>query len=117
MLMLPALTFDKPEVNLALELFLRDVHGVLQERLASVMLYGSVVFDDLAIGYGDLDFLAVVEGDLTEDDCSVLTEVRQPLRRGHYGVIGPMIEGPFLPRHMLNPALAGRALWWGTNLP
>ena len=38
--------------------------GFFGRRLISVVLYGSILFDDLAPGYGDLDFLAVVDGDL-----------------------------------------------------
>jgi len=52
--------FADPQSNLALELFLRMTRDLFEERLVSVVLYGSIVFDDLAPGYGDLDFLAVV---------------------------------------------------------
>ena len=62
--MLLGRTFDEPEANLALELFLREIRAILAERIVSVVLYGAIVFDDLAPGYGDLDFLAVVEGDV-----------------------------------------------------
>jgi hypothetical protein len=56
--------FPDAQLSRALELFLQHLSGLLQERLISVVLYGSVVFDDLAPGYGDLDFLAVADGDL-----------------------------------------------------
>ena len=108
-------TFSEPEVNLALELFLRDVHGVLNERLVSVILYGSIVFEDLAPGYGDLDFLAVVDGQLSDDDHARLLDIRGPLRSGDYGVICQMIEGAFLPESMLGPDCHGNGLWWGTS--
>ena len=85
--MILAHTFREPEVNLALELFLRDVHGVLRDRLVSVILYGSIVFEDLAPGYGDLDFLAVVDGQLNNDDHARLLNIRAPLRSGDYGII------------------------------
>jgi len=108
-------TFADPQVNLTLELFLRMLTEFFGGRLVSVMLYGSLVFDDLAPGYGDLDFLAVVELDLGTDECERLVKLRRPLRSGTYGVVATMIEGAFLPRHMLDPANPGTALWWGTS--
>jgi hypothetical protein len=108
-------SFDQPEVNLALELFLREIHGFFGDRLISVVLYGSITFDDLAPGYGDLDFLAVIRDEVSDDDCARLREMRSPLRSGDYGVMSQMIEGAFLPRKMLNPEVEGRAFWWGTG--
>jgi predicted nucleotidyltransferase len=107
--------FADPQVNLALELFLRIIADVFGEQLVSVVLYGSIVFDDLAPGYGDLDFLAVAKGDLSQDECQRLVELRKPLCSGRYGAVVSMIEGAFLPQHMLDPASAGTALWWGTS--
>ncbi len=107
--------FEDPSLNLTLELFLREVAGYFGHRVLSVVLYGSVVFDDLAPGYGDLDFLVVVKGDLTEDDCDALAQLRKPFRKGGYGILAHMLEGAFLPESMLDPAVTGRAYWWGTS--
>ncbi len=104
-----------PQVNLALEVFLREIHGLLASRLVSVVLYGSVVFDDLAPAYGDLDFVAVVQDDLADQTCVRLADIRRPLRSGDYGAICQMIEGAFRPRKMLNPDVTGQAFWWGTS--
>lgn len=104
-----------PAVNLALELFLRMIRDELGDRLLTVLLYGSILFDDLAPGYGDLDFLVVIEGDLDESRCARLTALRAPLRSGTYGVHCQMIEGAFLPVSMLDPHHRGHGLWWGTS--
>ena len=108
-------TFDDPQLNLTLEVFLRVLRDFLGERLVSVILYGSAVSGDLAPGYGDLDFVAAVEGNLSEEDCRGLREIRRPLRGGGYGILAAMLEGAFLPRAMLDPGASGRAFWWGTN--
>jgi hypothetical protein len=79
------------------------------------MLYGSACFEDLAPGYGDLDFLAVVSGELSEADIDGLVRLRRPLRAGEQGILGQMLEGAFLPRAMLDPSVHGRACWWGTS--
>jgi hypothetical protein len=107
--------FSDPDLNLTLELFLHRLSSLLQERLVSVVLYGSVVFDDLAPGYGDLDYLAVLDLDLSDEVCQQLVELRKPLKSGDCGLLAAMLEGAFLPRHMLDPKCTGRALWWGTS--
>jgi hypothetical protein len=105
----------KAELDRTLATFLGMLEDFFGDRLVSVVLYGSVVFDDLAPGYGDLDFLAVVEGDLDEETQRRLVELRVPLRRGDCGILGKMIEGAFLPRRMLDPTVRGAAFWWGTT--
>ncbi len=91
---------------------LRDLFG---PRLVSVVLYGSAVLNDLAPGYGDLDFLAVVDRDLSDQECHRLVVLRKPLREGTHGILAAMLEGAFLPQSMLCPADSGTALWWGTS--
>jgi predicted nucleotidyltransferase len=103
------------ELSRTLDLFLKTILGLFKQRLVSVVLYGSIVFDDLAPGYGDLDFLAVVDGDITDSMARKLVEVRRPFRDRTYGVLAEMIEGAFLPRRMLDPANTAKAFWWGTH--
>jgi len=92
-----------------------ELDVVFGKRLVSIILYGSAVFDDLAPGYGDLDFLAVIAGDLSSDDCHSLVDIRKNLRARSRGILAHMLEGAFLPRPMLDPAVQGGAFWWGTT--
>ena len=115
MMMLLAHKFPHPQLNLTLELFLRIIKDFFREQLVSVILHGSIAFNDLAPGYGDLDFLAVVDDNLSDEICQQLVELRKPLRSGDYGILSKMLEGAFLPRRMLNPANTGKAFWWGTS--
>lgn len=108
-------TYRDPQLNLTLELFLRMIGQAFGDRLLSVVLYGSILFDDLAPGYGDLDFLAVIRNDLSESEEKLLIELRRPLRSGPFGVYAAMLEGAFLPEAMLDPTIPGMALWWGTS--
>lgn len=103
----------RDDLDGTLDLFLGMLRDFLGERLVSLLLHGLVVFDDLAPGYGDLDFLAVV--DLTEPECQGLIALRAPLRDGTHGILAAMLEGAFLPRKMLDPSRSGEALWWGTT--
>ncbi len=113
--MLLAHEFDNASLNRALEPFLGMAHDLLGDQLVSVLLHGSVVFDDLAPGYGDLDFVAIVAGELSEERCRRLVDLRRPLRGGDWGPFGKMLEGAFLPRDLLDPKKTGSAFWWGTS--
>jgi Aminoglycoside adenylyltransferase, C-terminal domain len=103
-----------PRVDRVLSGFVRATRSVLGPRLVSVVLHGGVAFGDLAPGYGDLDFVAVTDGELDDGTCRQLIAARSSLRAGQ-GVLGAMVEGAFLPRRMLDPSVPGRALWWGTS--
>ena len=98
-----------------LESFVRDLREFFGDRLVSVVLYGSIVFNDLAPGYGDLDFLVVVDDDLSDEDRRGLVELRKPLRSAESSIYAKMLEGAFLPRKMLDPTVKGKAFWWGTS--
>ncbi len=113
--MLLAYAFPDPLMNLTLEVFLRELRGLLGPRLLSVMLYGSLVCDDLAPGYGDVDFVVVVDRELGDEERVALAELRIPLRSGNYGHLATMLEGAFMPRDMLYPNAAGSGFWWGTT--
>ncbi len=104
-----------PDCDTALNTFVRVIGEVFPAGLVSVLLHGSYVFDDLAPGYGDLDFVAVVADDVREEQCVALVDARARLRAEAPAPFGGMIEGAFLPRRMLDPAVAGDAFWWGTS--
>ena len=87
--------FDDTATDLTLEVFLRNLQGLFGSRLVSVMAYGSLVHGDLAPGYGDLDFIAIVDGDLEASEKAALAEMRVPLRSGNYGQLASMLEGAF----------------------
>ncbi len=107
--------FPDPQTDVVLSEFVRIIRGLLGPSLISVVLHGGISFGDLAPGYGDLDFVAVTAAELDDAICERLTNARKPLRTGVYGVLGMMVEGAFLPRKMLDPAVPGRAFWWGTS--
>lgn len=107
--------FNDSDVNLALEQFLYSCRNCFGDDLVSVVVYGSLVFDDLAPGYGDLDFLAVVKDDIPEEMYTVVSDLRKPLRSGNYGIIATMIEGEFVPRKALKATEIGQSYYWGTK--
>ena len=108
-------SLSDPELDSTLEMFVEVLVDFFGKQLISVILHGSVVFDDLAPGYGDLDFVAVIDSDLPEQDQQRLVELRRPFRAEGAGIFARMVEGAFLPRHMLDPVKSGKAFWWGTS--
>jgi predicted nucleotidyltransferase len=92
-----------------------ELRGLLGRRVISFILHGSAVLGDLAPGYSDLDFLAVLADDLSEADRGELQHLRRPFLAGEHDPWGRALEGAFLPRPMLDPAVKGRAYWWGTS--
>lgn len=112
---MPALPFCDPDLTRALEAFVEAARTIAGNRLVSVILHGSAALGDLALGYSDLDFLAVTEGELSEEECSRLIEMRRPFRSGEYGIYGQMLEGVFLPRRLLDPDEQGLVAYWGTS--
>jgi hypothetical protein len=107
--------FAEAELNHVLASFVRQISACLGARCRSVILHGAVVFDDLAPGYGDLDFAVVVDDRLSGVDCRELISARAPFRDGTHGVYGAMLEGAFLPDDLLRPRNMGKAVWWGTS--
>ncbi len=107
--------FAEAELNRVLGSFVRQILACLGARCRSVILHGAVVFNDLAPGYGDLDFAVIVDDGLSAGDCRELISARAPFRDGAYGVYGAMLEGAFLPCDLLRPANTGTAVWWGTT--
>lgn len=107
--------FDNTELNLTLELFLRECVDVLGGQLVSVVIYGSLTYDDLSPGYGDLDFLAVVKDDIPDEMYPAMSNLRKPFRSGHYGILATMIEGEFVPRKSLAMPQIGQSYYWGTS--
>ena len=103
------------DARVAADILCDKLRALLGPRLISFLLHGSAVLGDLAAGYSDLDFLAVIGDELSEADCLGLREMRVPFCAGEHGLWGSALEGSFLPRAMLDPAVGGRAFWWGTS--
>lgn len=113
--MLLKAAFADCRTNDALAVFLRELRGLVGTKLLSFMLYGSLAHGDFSPGYGDLDFMTVVDGQIDAATCDALIALRKPFRAGCHGEVAAMLEGAFLPREMLCPDVVGAGLWWGTT--
>jgi hypothetical protein len=64
-----------PEVDKLLNALCDGIHGILGDRLAGLYLYGSLVTGDFDLAVSDIDLLAVVGSDLTEQEFAQLNDL------------------------------------------
>lgn len=102
------------KINQTLSLFISNIQQILGGNLIGVYLYGSALHNDLCPGYGDLDFLVILRNDLTTIEIEKLINQRMVYRTEYPDLYTHMLEGAFLPLHILQGG-TGQALWWGTK--
>lgn len=105
--------FQDEKINQTLSLFLKDIQYILSDKLLSVYIYGSALHNDLCPGYGDLDYLVIVNNNLTSNEIDRLNRLRGTYR-SEYDLFTSMLEGAFLPLQLIQGE-EGQALWWGTK--
>ncbi len=73
----------QPEVQPFLEELLCRVQAVLGEKLAGVYVFGSLVWGDFDPEISDIDLLAVIEAELSDQEFEALDQVQQVLVRAY----------------------------------
>jgi predicted nucleotidyltransferase len=74
---------------------------ILGDRLLGLYLGGSASVGDFVEASSDVDFLAVTDGPLTDDDADRIAALHERLRREV--VYGDRLEGEYAPRSLLVP--------------
>lgn len=105
--------FQDERINQTLSIFLEDIPFILGDKLKGITIYGSALHNDLCPGYGDLDFLAVLSNNLTDNEIEKLNKQRS-IYRNNNDFYTVMLEGAFLPLQLIRGE-EGQALWWGTR--
>ena len=103
-------------LNQSIERMTGRLCDVLEQKVHSIWLYGSVVLDDFRPGWSDIDMLVLAGGPVTEEQARQLVGLRQamletepdnPYYRSFEGIIADVSE-----------YLAGsfsRLVYWGTS--
>ena len=81
-----------PELNLILELYLRELTGRLFQEIQSVFLFGSAALDDIAPAHGDIDILVVARRDLGEAARGEISVIHRYLASEGFAPWGRMLS-------------------------
>ena len=95
-----------------LEIFSEEINSLLKNNLKALYVYGSAVYDDLHMGYSDLDFLAIISDELNEEISSKLREYRHIIKTSNNPYY-KMLEGEFISYKALTNPIESNSISWG----
>lgn len=107
---------DNMRMSESVERMAREIAAGCGGRLHGFWLYGSVVLNDFRLGWSDIDFLALTDAPITEEQAERLVPLRQtlseafpdnPLYRCFEGVIANLEE--------YRAGAYTRLVYWGTS--
>ena len=93
-----------------------EIAAIMDGKVHSAWLYGSVVLDDFRLGWSDIDLLVLTESPITEDQARALLTLRQalagkepgnPYYRSFEGIIANVNE--------YRAGAFERLVYWGTS--
>ncbi len=84
------------DVNALLDLLLSRIRAALGARLVGLYLYGSLAAGDFERASSDVDFLAAIDGTLTDDDLARLALMHADIAATG-GPWGTRLEGAYMP--------------------
>ena len=104
-------TSPSTELNLTLELFLREITGRLFRDVRAAYLFGSGALGDLAPAHGDIDLLIVMHREPGRAAAGEVRVVHRYLSSAAFAPWGRMIDAAYYPLAMLgDPGKAGHGL-------
>lgn len=100
----------------SIDIMTRRMASVPAGGMRGVWLYGSVTLDDFRLGWSDIDFLALTESPLSEEEAGNLLELRARLSEEFPGnPYFPLFEGVILSGEEYFSGNIRRAVYWGTS--
>jgi hypothetical protein len=84
-----------------LKQFNNDLRRNLKENYLDIILYGSSTINDFVPNKGDIDFIVILEKDLTEMEINLLFELHDEYRSKKYGNLEYQLEGTYYPEKIL----------------
>ena len=100
----------------AIKRMTQEIREILGPHLLGVWLYGSTVLNDFRPGWSDIDFIALTDGPLTEEQAGRLLPLRQQLSalcpdNPYYRCFEGIIAG----RDEFSSGRYTRLVYWGTT--
>ena len=100
----------------SIEKMIREITGILQGRVHSAWLYGSVVMDDFRLGWSDIDFFVLADAPLTAQEADKLLFLRQSLsEQERDNPYYRCFEGVIVGREAYQKKEKTRLVYWGTT--
>lgn len=105
-----------PELQKTISVMTQEIVSVLDGRVYGFWLYGSVTMDDFRSGWSDIDFVALTDSEITEEQADRLLMLRQvlterengnPYYRSFEGIIANATE--------YRTGIFRRLVYWGTS--
>jgi GrpB-like predicted nucleotidyltransferase (UPF0157 family) len=97
-----------------LEEFVAKINALLDNSVLSVYCYGSATYDDFHIGYSDLDFFAIIDKAITEEDFQRLSSLRRELRSMKHPILS-VLEGEIISKTAIKNDIKSNVIYWGTS--
>ena len=95
--------------------FADELNVILQDNPASVCLYGSCALGDFREGWSDIDFIALTDKPLSQEDAGHLLELRQRLVEKYCNPLFRSLEGGILSYDALLRDRKELVVYWGTS--
>ena len=93
-----------------------EIAAVMEGRVHSVCLYGSVVLNDFRLGWSDIDFIALTDGPISESQARKLLTLRQTmLEREPGNPYYRSFEGIIADAREYRARSFTRLVYWGTT--
>lgn len=100
----------------AMQNTVREIVSVLNGRVHSIWLYGSLVLDDFRPGWSDIDLIAFAEDPITETQAMRLVPLRQSLLETFSdNPFYACFEGAILPLDAYRTHTPATTVYWGTS--
>ena len=100
----------------SIDTMMGEIARILDGRVHSAWLYGSVVFNDFQLGWSDIDFLVLAEREITQAQADALLTLRQSLSAKYPG--NPFFrcfEGVIAQAEEFRKEAFSRLVYWGTS--
>lgn len=89
---------------------------ILDDNVAALYLYGSVVLDDFKLGWSDIDLLCLTQIPMADEQAGALVSLRQTLMEKYpENQYFRSFEGGILPLNVFISRGSDKVVYWGTS--
>lgn len=100
----------------SIEIMKDQIVNVLFNNKPSIYLHGSIVLDDLKLGWSDIDILCLTETEISKAQANQLLNLRQILlNENKSNLYFNLFEGGFLSLEAFLKNIPDRVVYWGTG--